>query len=51
MNERDLFMAALQIEGAAERSAHLDRACAGQGALRQRVEALLAAFEIGRAHV
>jgi serine/threonine protein kinase len=44
MNERDLFMAALQIEGAAERSAHLDRACAGQTALRQRVEALLAAF-------
>ena len=45
MNERDLFMAALQIEGAAERSAYLDRTCAGETALRQRVEALLAAFE------
>jgi WD40 repeat protein/serine/threonine protein kinase len=45
MNERDLFMATLQIEGAAERSAYLDRACAGEAALRQRVEALLAAFE------
>ena len=29
MNERDLFMAVLQIEEAAERSAYLDRACAG----------------------
>src|SRR5205085_1298485 len=45
MNERDLFMAALQLEDAAERSAYLDRACAGETALRQRVEALLAAFE------
>src|SRR5262249_58950061 len=45
MNERDLFMAALQIEDAAERFAYLDRACAGETALRQRVEALLAAFE------
>src|SRR5262249_25943186 len=45
MNERDLFMAALQIEDAAERSAYLDRACVGETALRQRVEALLTAFE------
>jgi serine/threonine protein kinase/tetratricopeptide (TPR) repeat protein len=45
MNERDLFMAALQIEDATGRSAYLDRACAGEAALRQRVEALLAAFE------
>jgi WD40 repeat protein/serine/threonine protein kinase/Flp pilus assembly protein TadD len=45
MNERDLFMAAVQIDAAAERSAYLDRACAGETALRQRVEALLAAFE------
>src|SRR5262249_34850708 len=45
MNERDLFMAALQIEDAAERCAYLDRACAGETALRQRVAALLAAFE------
>jgi WD40 repeat protein/serine/threonine protein kinase len=45
MNECDLFMAALQIEDATERSAYLDRACASETALRQRVEALLAAFE------
>src|SRR5262249_43907215 len=45
MNERELFMAALEIEDAAGRSAYLDRACAGETALRQRVEALLAAFE------
>jgi tetratricopeptide (TPR) repeat protein/serine/threonine protein kinase len=45
MNERDLFMAAVQIEGAAERSAYLDQACAGQPALRQRVGALLVAFD------
>jgi eukaryotic-like serine/threonine-protein kinase len=45
MNERDLFIAALQIEDAAERAAYLDRACAGETALRQRVEALLAAFD------
>jgi serine/threonine protein kinase len=45
MYERDLFMAALQIEDAAERAAYLDRACAGETALRQRVEALLAAFD------
>jgi hypothetical protein len=44
MNERDLFMDALQIEGAAERAAYLGRACAADTALRQRVEALLAAF-------
>jgi serine/threonine protein kinase/Flp pilus assembly protein TadD len=44
MNERDLFMAALQIEGTAECAAYLDRECAGKTALRQRVEALLAAL-------
>jgi tetratricopeptide (TPR) repeat protein/serine/threonine protein kinase len=45
MNERELFMAALQIEDTAGRSAYLDRACGGELALRRRVEALLAAFE------
>jgi tetratricopeptide (TPR) repeat protein len=44
MNERDLFIAVLPIEDAAERAAYLDRACASAAALRQRVEALLAAF-------
>jgi serine/threonine protein kinase len=38
-------MAALQIEDPAERSAYLDQACAGEAGLRQRVEALLKAFE------
>src|SRR5262249_4447023 len=45
MNERDLFMAALQIEDAAGRSGYLDRACAGDAGLRRRVEALLATFQ------
>jgi serine/threonine protein kinase/tetratricopeptide (TPR) repeat protein len=44
MNESDLFMAALQID-AAERAAYLDRACANEAVLRQRLEALLVAFE------
>jgi len=44
MNERDVFMAAVQIDDPAERSAFLDRAC-GEAGLRQRVEALLKAFE------
>src|SRR5262249_34356337 len=44
MTERDLFMAALQIEDPIERSAMLDRKCAGEVELRQRVEALLRAF-------
>jgi tetratricopeptide (TPR) repeat protein len=37
-------MAALGIEDAAERAAYLDRACAGEAAVRQRVEMLLAAL-------
>jgi serine/threonine protein kinase len=44
MNERDLFMAALQIEDRAERCAFLDEA-SGEAGLRQRVEDLLQAFE------
>src|ERR1019366_66162 len=44
VNERDLFIAALQIEDSAERSAYLDKACGDDAELRQRVEALLAAF-------
>ena len=44
MNERDLFIAALQIDDPAERAAYLDKACGGDAELRQRVEALLAAF-------
>src|SRR5262245_1145232 len=53
MNDRspveDLFFAALQKGSAAERTAYLDDACAGQDALRRRVEALLAAHpQIGQ---
>jgi len=44
VNERDLFIAAVQIEDPAARSAHLDTACGGDAELRQRVDALLAAF-------
>jgi WD40 repeat protein/serine/threonine protein kinase len=44
MSERDLFVAALQITPT-ERSAWLDRECAGDAALRQRIDALLQAFD------
>ena len=44
MNERDLFIATLQIDDPAERAAYLDKGCGGDAELRQRVEALLAAF-------
>ena len=40
-----LFAAALDHAGAAERCAFLDEACAGNQALRQEVESLLAAHE------
>ncbi len=40
-----LLAAALEITGAAERRAYLDRACAGDEALRREVESLLAANE------
>ena len=41
MNELDLFAAALAITDAAERAALLDRECAGQPALRERLSQLL----------
>jgi serine/threonine protein kinase/tetratricopeptide (TPR) repeat protein len=44
MSERDVFMAALQIEDLAERCAYLDKACGADTGLRQRVEVLLKAF-------
>jgi WD40 repeat protein/serine/threonine protein kinase len=43
MNEESLFAAALNKPTGAERRAFLDQACAGDAALRQRVEQLLAA--------
>src|SRR5262245_24767596 len=45
MTERTIFLAALEIADLAERGAYLDRACAGAGALRRQVEALLAAHQ------
>ena len=45
MNERELFIAALQIEDSAGRTAYLGKACGDGAELRQRVGALLAAYE------
>ena len=45
MNEESLFAAALERATAAEREAFLDEACAGDVALRERVDRLLAADE------
>jgi serine/threonine protein kinase len=44
MTERELFIAAVQIDNPAGRSAYLDRACSAKADLRERVEALLDAF-------
>src|SRR5258708_1861590 len=44
MNERSLFLAALETDPS-ERSAYLDRACAGDVALRGQVEQLLRAHQ------
>ena len=41
---KSIFAEALQLRGA-ERAAYLDQACAGNPALRQEVESLLAAYE------
>ena len=45
MNERDLFLSALEIEDPAARHAHLQSACAGNGELLTLVESLLASHE------
>jgi formylglycine-generating enzyme required for sulfatase activity/serine/threonine protein kinase len=45
MTEESIFLAALAIADPAERTASVDRACAGDAALRRQVEALLAAHE------
>ncbi|HEV8061686.1 MAG TPA: serine/threonine-protein kinase [Gemmataceae bacterium] len=45
MCERDLFIATLKITGQGERSAWLDRECASDAALRQRMDVLLQAFD------
>jgi hypothetical protein len=41
MTEQALFLAALERTDPAERTAYLDAACAGDPALRTRIEALL----------
>jgi hypothetical protein len=43
MNERDLFIGALQRPEPTQREAYLERECAGDAALRRRVEVLLGA--------
>ena len=45
MNERSIFLEALEKDALAGRSAYLDEACGGDVAMRQRVEALLASHE------
>ena len=41
MNERDIFLAAIEITDSAERAAYLDQACADNAELRTQVEELL----------
>src|SRR5262249_30561930 len=45
MNERSIFIAALEKGSPEERAAYLEEACAGDAALRRRVEALLGSHE------
>ena len=45
MNERSIFMTALEKDSPEERSTYLDEACGGDTVLRHRVEALLRSHE------
>ena len=45
MGERELFLAALELEDPRARASYLDQACSGDAALRARVEALLRSHE------
>src|SRR5262245_53585964 len=45
MNERDIFIAALETDEPAQRQAYLDEVCADQPELRQQVENLLRLHE------
>ncbi len=45
MNDRDLFIAALNLENPAQRQAYLQEACGDDRAARQRVEALFKVYE------
>jgi WD40 repeat protein/serine/threonine protein kinase len=44
MTEHELFSAALRLDAASDRSAYLDQVCGRDGAIRERVEALLRAY-------
>src|SRR5438445_8517743 len=48
MTEESLFAAALEKPAGSERQTFLDESCGGDGALRQRLERLLAADEHSR---
>src|SRR5580658_3225907 len=45
MNVEDIFSQALQIQNQPDRAAFLEKACAGDSQLRERVESLLAAHQ------
>src|SRR5262245_30554699 len=45
MSERTIFMAAVEKSMPEQRAAFLDEACAGDAALRERIEALLRSHE------
>ncbi len=45
MTERSLFLALLEMDDPAQRSAYLDRACADSPELRREIEQLLNAHE------
>ena len=45
MNERTIFFNSHEITALKERAAYLDKACAGDAALRARIDALLRAHE------
>src|SRR5260370_34235348 len=45
VNERTIFMTAMEKEDSAQRRAYLDTACGGDPALRERVETLLRSHE------
>ena len=47
MNERDIFLAALEIAEPHQRAAYIDQACGADAQLRSEVQALLSAHERG----
>ena len=46
MNEREIFLSALEIDDLAARRAHIQTACAGDSELLARVESLLSSFHV-----